>query len=62
MNQETLVSQVVISEKELERCVQRLAEEVTTSYKDSPSVLALVLMTGAKRFADDMFSQRIHHF
>jgi hypoxanthine phosphoribosyltransferase len=48
-------SQVLVSTGQIANCVRKMAEEIEAAYKNSQNVLAIVLMTGAKWFADDLF-------
>jgi len=50
-------SQVLVSTGQIANCVRKIAEEIEAAYKDSQNVLAIVLMTGAKWFADDLFRE-----
>ena len=49
--------QILVSTGQIANCVRKIAGQIENAYKDSQNVLAIVLMTGAKRFADDLFRE-----
>jgi len=49
--------QVLVSQGQIANCVRKMAGQIEAAYKDSQNVLAIVLMTGAKWFADDLFRE-----
>jgi hypoxanthine phosphoribosyltransferase len=50
-------SQVLVTTGQIANCVRKIAAQIEAAYKDSQNVLAIVLMTGAKWFADDLFRE-----
>ncbi len=48
---------VLVSDEQLEQIVCGLAEEVSSAYENTDSLLALVLLEGAKYFANDLLSK-----
>ena len=57
MEQQVLVDEVVVTAEEIAGCVARLAGELADVYARCDNVLVVVLMTGAKWFADDLLAQ-----
>jgi len=51
------VGQVVVSQLQIEACVNRVARELEQFYQDKQDVLVIVLLAGAKSFADDLFAK-----
>ncbi len=51
------IASIVVSHDQIVHCVRRMARDIEAAYSSSQNVLAIVLMTGAKRFADDLFKE-----
>jgi hypoxanthine phosphoribosyltransferase len=50
-------SKVVLPREDLDRIVQRLGREITAAFCNLDNPLALVLLDGAKQFAEDLLKQ-----
>jgi len=57
MELELVVDEIVVTTEEIAGCVARLAGELADVYTRCDGVLVIVLMTGAKWFADDLLAQ-----
>jgi hypoxanthine phosphoribosyltransferase len=54
---ETRVGQILLTESAISSRIANLAEQIRTIYTDSNKVTVLVLLNGAKRFADELFKR-----
>ncbi len=48
---------ILISTEQLERVVSRLAQKINSAYRDKDDCLALVMLDGAKYFAEDLLAK-----
>ena len=55
MSQETVIGRVVVGADEIRENVVRVAVEIRAAYEGKAQVRVIVLLMGAKRFADDLF-------
>ena len=51
-----LPGEVVVSEEQIRSCLCSLSAEISEFYYDHDQVVAIVLLEGAKRFAEDLFA------
>ncbi len=49
------VGQILLTESAISACIASLAEQIKAAYKATNKVIVLVLLDGAKRFADELF-------
>ena len=50
-------NEIILSEQEIKRGVSRMAGEISRAYQGSLNAVAVVLLQGAKWFADDLLGQ-----
>jgi len=55
--QEAVVGKVLFSRQEIGETVSLIARQIEEAYRDSDDVLVIVLLTGAKWFADDLLAE-----
>ena len=48
---------IVIDQKRIERCVSKLAKEISLEYNNIDNVMLLVILNGARKFARDLVDQ-----
>ncbi len=51
-----IVGDVVVTQEQIAAFVSQTAKQVENAYRGQKNILAIVLMKGAKRFADDLFA------
>ena len=50
-------NRIIIPEEELQRIVKQVSEKLNAAYANIPNCLALVILEGARYFADDLLKQ-----
>lgn len=53
----TQIGRTILTESKLRNCILKLSDQIKTAYTGCGEVIVLVLLKGAKRFADDLFRQ-----
>jgi hypoxanthine phosphoribosyltransferase len=53
----TIYDRILITAEQLDVCIKTLAQRITQAYDPSDNLLALVLLDGARVFADNLFSK-----
>ncbi|MFA5784072.1 MAG: phosphoribosyltransferase family protein [Phycisphaerae bacterium] len=53
----TQIGRIILSESHLRTCINKLADQIKNAYTGCGEVIVLVLLNGAKRFADDLFER-----
>ena len=48
--------EIIVTEQQILSCLQTLAQKINAFYAEDKDVTAIVLLHGAKRFADDLFA------
>lgn len=52
-----LVGEVIVSEEKIAECIEAMAGQIETSYGNADNILAIVLLEGARQFANDLFEK-----
>ena len=61
MKRPDIVTEVAIDEGGIRRCISRLAREIVADYPLGSKVLAVVVLEGARRFAEDLLREFLAH-
>jgi len=61
MERPDIITEIAIDEGGIRRCIRRLAREIVTDYPVGSKVLALVVLEGARRFAEDLLREFLAH-
>ncbi|MHC4122665.1 MAG: hypoxanthine phosphoribosyltransferase [Planctomycetota bacterium] len=52
-----LVGEIIVSEEKIAECIETMAGQIETRYETVDNILAIVLLEGARRFANDLFEK-----
>jgi hypoxanthine phosphoribosyltransferase len=61
MERPDIITEVAIDEGAIRSCVKRLAREIVADYPAGSTVLAVVVLEGARRFAEDLLREFLAH-
>lgn len=61
MNRPDIITEIAVDEGAIGRCVKRVAREVVADYPVGSTVLAVVVLEGARRFAEDLLRALLAH-
>ncbi|MHC4251404.1 MAG: phosphoribosyltransferase [Planctomycetota bacterium] len=61
MERPDIISEIAVDERAIRRCVRRLAREVVADYPSGSKVLAVMVLEGARRFAEDLLRAFLAH-
>ena len=61
MNRPDIITEIAIDEGGIRRCIRRLAREIVADYPLGSKVLAVVVLEGARRLAEDLLREFLAH-
>jgi len=61
MDRPDIITEIAVDEGAIGRCVRRLAREIVADYPVGSRVLAVVVLEGARRFAEDLLRAFLAH-
>ncbi len=61
MERPDIITEIAVDEGGIRSCVKRLAREIVAEYPAGSKVLAVVVLEGARRFAEDLLREFLAH-
>ncbi len=61
MERPDIITEIAVDEDGIRSCVKRLAREIVAEYPVGSKVLAVVVLEGARRFAEDLLREFLAH-
>ncbi len=61
MDRPDIITEIAIDEGAIKRCLKRIGREVVADYSVGSRVLAVVVLEGARRFAEDLLREFLAH-